>query len=163
MESERLFLKALSLNELLLINGNEMHNLATPIESEAILDSVQLAIAKKIKKMRGINKDIHPWYTYWLIIDKKTENGIVFIGYKGLPDEKGCSEVGYSISSNHRKKGLMTESLKALMEWASEYLNCKGIVANVLKTNIGSIKVLTNCKFRLVSSNERENRYLHFF
>lgn len=163
LASKRLLLKALSLNELAHINNGEMNSSEFHIEPEAMFDTVLLAIAKKIKKMQSVHEDNHNWYTYWLIIDKKTEKGIGFIGFKGLPDENGYSEVGYSISPNYRKKGLMTEALRKLMAWANESPSCKGIVANVLKTNIGSIKVLSNCTFQLVNSNELENSYLHNF
>lgn len=163
LESERLFLKALSLSELSLINSNENSISETLVDSEALSDSVHSAIAKKIKKMHSVNEVLHHWYTYWLIVDKETKKGIGFIGFKGVPNENGYSEIGYSISPNYRRKGLMTEALKTLMEWACVAPNCKGVVANVLKANIGSIKVLTNCKFRLVGSNEQENRYLHHF
>jgi RimJ/RimL family protein N-acetyltransferase len=163
LASKRLFLKALSLNELSHINNNEMNKSGSLIEPEAIFGTVLMAIAKKIKKMQSVHEDNHSWYTYWLIIDKKTEKGIGFIGFKGLPDEDGYSEVGYSISSNYRRKGLMTEALRTLMVWASETPSCKGIVANVLKTNIGSIKVLSNCTFQLANTNEQENSYLHIF
>jgi RimJ/RimL family protein N-acetyltransferase len=156
LESERLILKPLSLNELLHINKNDISN----IELEAISDSVKLAISKKLNKMKNINKDVHEWYTYWLIINKDNEQGIGFIGFKGLPNENGYSEVGYSISPNYRKQRIMTEALKTLVVWAFEFEECKGINAKVLKSNIGSHKVLNNCNFKINSSTEQENNYI---
>lgn len=161
LESERFYLKPLSLNELLHINNNEIYTGETLIELEAIFDVVKLAISKKIEKMQKVSKDVHEWYTYWLIINKDNGRGIGFIGFKGLPDESGYSEVGYSMSSNYRRKRVMTEALLALTNWASNFPNCKGITAKrVLKTNIGSNKVLKNCNFDLVSSSSEENNYI---
>ncbi|AKN29824.1 acetyltransferase [Clostridium carboxidivorans P7] len=155
LESERLILKPLSFKELVYIKDNDISN----IEIEAVSNSVKSAVSKKLSKMKYIGSEFHEWYTYWLIISKNNEKGIGFIGFKGLPDENGYLEVGYSISPNHRKKRIMTEALKTLVTWASEFQDCRGIIARVLKSNIGSHKVLTNCNFKVNSSNEEENNY----
>lgn len=160
-ESDRLFLKPLSFDELLYINKNEFTKIQTSIEKEALLDEVKIAIDKKIDKMKNINTNVHEWFTYWLIISKSSHKGIGFIGFKGIPNENGYTEVGYSISSNYREKGFMTEALYLLINWASKYPECKGITAaKVLKTNIGSNKVLNNCKFTLENSSDEYNNYI---
>ncbi|WPC40274.1 GNAT family N-acetyltransferase [Clostridium sp. JS66] len=156
LESERLILKPLSFKELVYIKDNDISN----IEIEAVSSSVKLAVSKKLSKMKYIDSEFHEWYTYWLIISKNNEKGIGFIGFKGLPDENGYSEVGYSISPNHRKKRIMTEALRTLVTWASEFQGCRGITARVLKSNIGSHKVLTNCNFKVNSSNGEGNDYI---
>ncbi|MBL4936992.1 GNAT family N-acetyltransferase [Clostridium sp. YIM B02515] len=161
LEAERLFLKPLSFSELSFINSNEIDRVEILIEQEAIFDFVKLAISKKLEKMQNIDEKIHEWYTYWLIINKDNKKGIGFIGFKGVPDESGYSEVGYSISSNYRRKGLMSEALSSLINWASTFQNCKGITAKrVLKANIGSNNVLNNCNFKLYSSSSEENNYI---
>lgn len=159
LEGESLFLRPLLFNELIDINSDK--KIETPIELEAIFDSVKIAISKKIEKMDRVSEDIHNWYTYWLIIDKYSGKGIGFIGFKGMPNEKGYVEVGYSISPNYRRKGFMTEALSLLINWASKSPICKGITAKkVLKTNIGSNKVLNNCKFALSDSSSEFNNYV---
>ncbi len=164
LESERLFLKPLSFQELQYININDIEKIKISIESESVLDSTKLAISKKLMKMQNINEDInediHEWYTYWLIINKEVQKGIGFIGFKGVPDVNGYSEVGYSISPNYRKKGFMTEALGTLISWACRTQGAKGITAKVLKTNIGSIKVLNNCNFELDSTAGQEHNYI---
>jgi len=160
LESERLFLKQLSFRELQYINNNEIDKVQTSIELESILDSVKLAISKKLMKIQNLNEDIHEWYTYWLIINKENQKGVGFIGFKGVPDINGYSEVGYIISPNYRKKRFMTEALETLRNWAYGFQGSKGITAKVLKTNIGSIKVLNNCNFKLVSSTGQEHNYI---
>ena len=156
LESKRLFLKPLSFQELYYIKNNETYNIETPIEFEEILDSIKLAISKKLIKMNNLNEDIHKWYTYWIIINKENQKGIGFIGFKGVPDVNGYLEVGYSMSPNYRKKRFMTEALETLINWAYGFQHTKGITAKVLKTNVGSIKVLNNCNFVLVSSTEQD-------
>lgn len=51
------------------------------------------------------------------------------------------------------------ETLETLVKWACGFRECKGIIARVLKTNIGSNKVLNNCNFKVDSSTEQENKY----
>ncbi|MBL4931917.1 GNAT family N-acetyltransferase [Clostridium paridis] len=163
VESERLKLIPLTIKELVYIEKKEYSKLQFNIE-DALLDKTRIAIAKKIDKMKNINVNLHEWYTYWLIINKANKNGIGFIGFKGIPDEKGLSEVGYSISSNYRRFGYMTEALNMLLDWASGYSETTGITAcKVLKTNIGSNKVLNKCNFKLTSATEEYNNYLYEF
>lgn len=164
MESERLFLRPLTFNELIYISNNELSKVQTQIEEEALLDQVKIAISKKICKMKDVSEDVHVWFTYWLIINKENNKGIGFIGLKGTPDENRYSEVGYSISSNYRKRGLMTEALSLLLNWASKFPACKGITATrVLKTNTGSNNVLNNCCFAMIASTDECNNYIHIF
>lgn len=159
LEGENVLLKPLSFTELLHINNDR--KIETAIDAEAIFDSVKIAISKKIEKMKKVSEDVHNWYTYWLIINKDNGEGIGFIGFKGIPDKNGYTEVGYSISSNCRRKGFMTEALSLLMDWAFKYPFCKGITANkVLKTNTGSNKVLNNCNFILLDSSNEFNNYI---
>ncbi|WP_411682721.1 GNAT family N-acetyltransferase [Clostridium thailandense] len=160
LESERLILKPLSFEELSYINNNEFDNIEIIIELEGIFDSVKLAISKKLIKMKNIDKNLHKWYTYWMIINKENEKGIGFIGFKGIPDENSYSEVGYSISASYRKQRFMTEALERLVKWAYGFQYCRGITAQVLKTNVGSNKVLTNCKFKIESSTEQYDSFI---
>lgn len=161
VESDRLYLKPLSYDELMCINNNEFKKIQTLIEEEALTDIVKLAISKKINKMENIDEFLHQWFTYWLIIRKDNHNGIGFVGFKGVPDEKGYTEIGYSISTNYRNCGYMTEALKLLLNWASKYPTCKSITATkVLKTNTGSNKVLNKCQFELINSTDEFNNYL---
>lgn len=161
LESERLLLKALSYKELLYISDNEIERIENLIEPEAIFDFVKIAMSKKLEKMKNVDEKNHEWYTYWLIIDKSSQKGVGFIGFKGVPDENGFSEVGYSIASSCRRKGYMTQALSMLINWAANFENCKGITARkVLIGNIGSNNVLKNCKFKLISSTSEVNNYV---
>lgn len=163
VQSRRLFLNPLSISELTQINNNELDQMEIQFDSEIISDSFRAAITKKIQKMSGISEKLHPWHTYWIIVHKATKKGIGLVGFKGAPDEKGYSEIGYGMAPNFRKKGLMTEATRTLIEWAQLNPNCKGVESRALKTNIGSIKVLKNCGFQLVNSDELESVFLHEF
>lgn len=154
IESERIKIRPLKLEELRDITFKDFDELKINIEKESLLSSTKSAISKKVIKMEEVNKSFHEWYTYWLIIDKGTGKGIGFIGFKGTPDEKGYVEVGYSISRLYRNKGLMTEAMKAMAEWAKGEKSCKGIIAYALASNTASHKVLLKCGFKESSIDE---------
>lgn len=158
LESERLLIRPLSISELSHIKNDEAELLKISILSNSVSDAVITAITKKIANLKIVETAFHEWYTYWLIIDKNSGNGIGFEGFKGI-DKDGFAEVGYSISSDFRNKGLMTEALKALIKWADKNIKLKGVKATVNKTNIESIKVLKNCGFSVISSSERDFFY----
>lgn len=163
LESDRLRLTPLCLDELMAIDSGAMDTVDTPIEASALSGTVQSAIQKKIVKMRSTETALHDWFTYWLIVDKATGQGIGFIGFKGI-EETGYVEVGYGISPNYRRQGLMSEALQMLIGWAQQHPGIKGVTAkHVLKTNIGSNGVLRHCGFELISSSDTENGYCYKF
>ncbi|MCQ2011461.1 GNAT family N-acetyltransferase [Sporolactobacillus sp. STSJ-5] len=163
LQSRVLVLTPLSIDDLMRIKNKESDRMEIQLDSETMSESFQAAIIKKINKMNEISEKLHPWYTYWIIVDRATMKGIGLVGFKGSPDENGYSEIGYGMSPNFRRKGLMTEAVNTLMEWARLNSNCKGIIAHALKTNSGSIKVLKNCGFQFVNSEELESVYVHKF
>ncbi len=158
VESDRLLIKPLSIDELICIKNNKADKLDIPVLPGALSDAVLSAITKKINKMKEIEAEFHNWYTYWLIICKENGKGIGFAGFKGIQSDR-CTEVGYGISPDYRKKGLMTEALKVLIDWAYKTRFLKGITAAVKKNNTGSIKVLQNCGFKLAGTSGSEVLY----
>ncbi|NMM64291.1 GNAT family N-acetyltransferase [Clostridium sp. P21] len=82
------------------------------------------------------------WYTTWIII-LKSENRIVgHIMLKGYPNENGEVIIGYYSQDEYRCKGHMTEALRRLTQWAFLNSDVKCIIADTLKNNIPSQKVL---------------------
>lgn len=163
LKSGKLLLKPLSRDELTNISNDEIDKVVPLFDVELIMGDAKSAISKKLEKMQKISRDVDEWYTYWLIIDRDLGKGIGFIGFKGFPDNNGYTEVGYSISANYRKKGLMTEALSLLVSWASMCPSCSGITAKVLQTNIGSRGVMSNCNFRVSSSSGEYLNYIREF
>lgn len=105
-------------------------------------------LMEKIYNIKLINIKSNPkyylFYTYWLIIDKNTNEIIGRIGFKDIPDQKGEIEIGYGSHTDYRAKGYMTETLKAITEWGfnQSILPIKKIIAQTQKDNIPSQKVL---------------------
>ena len=85
--------------------------------------------------------DLLGWGAWFVTL---TDNNQVIgdIGFKGKPDNQGIVEVGFGIIPEMHNKGIATESVRAIIEWALFSIKVKKIVAECLIDNIPSIKVL---------------------
>lgn len=101
---------------------------------------------KNVYKIRLKNVENNPtnymWYTVWIIALKEENRFIGSIMIKNYPNENGEVTVGYSIESDYRCNGFMTEALKSLTQWMFLNPEVKFIIADTLKNNIPSHRVL---------------------
>ena len=61
-----------------------------------------------------------PYRTVWMLVQR--EEGVIIgsAGFKGGPDEKGEVEIRYAMGKDYRRRGYMTEAVKAICCWALE-------------------------------------------
>lgn len=88
------------------------------------------------------DKDNWLWYTNRQIVLKSENKVVGSINFKNAPDENGEVEIGYGTNAGFRNKGYMTEAVKALSEWALQQPLVKRVIAETLKDNIASHRVL---------------------
>jgi RimJ/RimL family protein N-acetyltransferase len=82
------------------------------------------------------------WYTTWIIV-LKTENR--FIGHivlKGYPNENGEVTIGYWMQDKYKRNEYMFEALKVVIPWIFLNSDAKFVIADTLKNNIPSQKLL---------------------
>jgi len=82
------------------------------------------------------------WYTVWLIILKSKNRIVGHIMLKGYPNENGEVIIGYYMQDEYRCNGYMTEALRAIIQWAFLNSDVKFVIADTLKNNILSQKLL---------------------
>jgi ribosomal-protein-alanine N-acetyltransferase len=82
------------------------------------------------------------WYTTWLIILNEENRSVGAIMVKGYPNEDGEVVVGYAMQSDYRRKGYMLEALSCIIQWIFLNPDVKGVIADTLKNNIPSHKIL---------------------
>ncbi len=143
IETERLILNPLPLDKLEQMRGGTQCFL----EQSALSDVIMLAVADKIKKMRLLPEDAHPWITYWLIAERETGRGAGLIGCKYLPDEEGYVEAGYAMAEAYRGRGYMAEALAGFLDWLYDWPFLNGVILRIQDENCASLRVAANCGF----------------
>ena len=88
------------------------------------------------------------WYTNWEIILNSSSCSVGGIGFAGLPDDQGTTEIGYALDQKFRGQGIATEAVKALSEWAFQDTGLKIIRAETPVDNVGSQRVLEKNDFK---------------
>jgi predicted acetyltransferase len=99
------------------------------IARDFFTDRVRRAIGMKIAKMKIADVTQHAWLTYWLIVIKGEHIGAGMLGFKGVPNEEGSTEIGYGIDAAYQNKGYMGEAAQALIDWAFAHPFCRVITA----------------------------------
>jgi ribosomal-protein-alanine N-acetyltransferase len=97
--------------------------------------------------------DLAGWlHWYWVVRESRLLIGSG--GFGGKPDQSGRVEIGFSIVDSYHGRGLATEAVRALVEWASTHKEVKRIVAATVYGNDASRRVLQKCGFREVGPGE---------
>ncbi|MGM0445955.1 MAG: GNAT family N-acetyltransferase [Bacillota bacterium] len=127
-------------------------------ENNLISSNIKLSeLMQKVYQIKLINIKNDPenylFYTYWLIINKNTNQVLGRIGFKNIPDQNHICEIGYGINETFRSKGYMTEALKRYLDWGfNQNINpISKITAKTKIDNIASQKVLKKAGFKRVS------------
>ncbi|HEY4155237.1 MAG TPA: GNAT family N-acetyltransferase, partial [Puia sp.] len=71
-----------------------------------------------------------------------------------LPDKTGGIEIGYGTMPSHRGKGIMTEAVGGMIQWAKSRPDIESILAETDKDNKASICVLEKNQFILFDVRE---------
>ena len=99
--------------------------------------------------------EAEPMLEHWMRLFVLKDSGLVIgeAGFKGLPDAEGAVEIGYGIAQSHRGRGLATEAVLAMCEWAFHQSGVRAIKAECLAENSGSIGVLGRSGFIQANSD----------
>jgi ribosomal-protein-alanine N-acetyltransferase len=158
IQTKRLNLIALTANQLhLLLDAPEQleRTLGFPISRDNMADPVRRAIRMKLAKMATVAKELHPWYTYWLVVVVAEPHGAGLAGFKGAPDGDGVVEIGYGIAPAYRNRGFTTEAAQALIAWAFQDPSCCSVIApDTRKDNPASNRVLAKAGMRVYDEAE---------
>ena len=145
IQTKRLRLLALTLAQLDLCLEDPAclgRDLGVAISPHLVDEPARRATGFKTKKMSESGTGSHPWYTFWLVVIAAERHGVGLAGFKGEPNERGEVEIGYGIDPAYRNRGYTTEAVKALIAWAFQDPSCRAILADTLKGNYASSRVL---------------------
>ncbi len=130
------------------------HELNLRIAREMITEPVRRAGGIKIGRLAQAQDQEYEWLTYWLMILPEEALGVGLIGYKGAPDADGMVEVGYGIAPSVQGRGYTTEALHGMLAWAFEDPRTRTVMADVLRTNPASSRVLEKTGMQTVGETE---------
>ena len=155
LETERLLLRRVSiddLNEIIELRGNPetMKFIPRPLvkTEEDALNHFKM-IDEKIEKNEGIN---------WAITVKGNPKLIGIIGHYRIQPENHRCEIGYMILPQYNGQGIVTEAIKAVLEYGFEDMNMHSIEAVIDPDNIASERVLQKNGF-VKEAHILENEY----
>jgi RimJ/RimL family protein N-acetyltransferase len=157
IETERLILYALTRYqlELALSDVDELSKvLQVSASADVFSEESRQAMMIKISRMDHAEPNLHPWYTYFLLVRAEDRKAVGVCGFKGAPTLFGTVELGYAMHEKFRNHGYMTEAVQALVEWAFEHSSCQRVTAETLPDNFASQRVLKKAGLTLDRSSE---------
>lgn len=95
-----------------------------------------------------------PYRTVWMLVQR--EEGVIIgsAGFKGGPDEKGEGEIRYAMGKDYRRRGYMTEAVKAICCWALEQPEVAHITAETDLVSYPSQRILERLGFQKYREEE---------
>jgi len=99
-------------------------------------------------------------YARYALVHRDDEKVIGFCGVKFEPD-LGLPDLGYRMLPEYWGKGLATEAVVALLDYARDVLGLKKIVAEVVDQNTASSNLLIKVGFRHTGTNSKRGFTVH--
>lgn len=94
---------------------------------------------------------IAPWLAYYVCVNDVLVGSAGFMG----PPEDGTAEIGYSICTHSRRKGIATDTVEVLVQMAKRE-NVRTLLASVRYDNVASIGVLKKLGFAVDDANDEQ-------
>jgi len=94
----------------------------------------------------------------WGITLKDDNKLIGTIGYWRIEKENYRAEIGYMLSNNFHRKGLMQEAMEVVLNYGFNIMELHSIEANINPVNIASTKILEKNNF-VLEAHFKENYY----
>lgn len=147
LETERLILRRIKENDCTAM----FHSWASREECSEFLpwSPAKDREAYKARVLTWIENYENPLYFQWVIERKATQEVIGIINLHNVDEVCQSAETSYILSPEYWGKGVMTEALKRVLEFAFESLELNYVQADVFAGNTASEKVLKKCGMRL--------------
>jgi RimJ/RimL family protein N-acetyltransferase len=103
------------------------------------------------------------WLTWYAILIDDYPTLCGSVGFKGPPAERGIVEIGFSVLPDFQRKGLATEMVGGMVQWAKRQPQVKRIEAETNIDNEAAIRVLEKSSFVCIGAGPEPNtiRFLH--
>jgi len=151
LETERLFLRKLEISDWESISYLRSDKIINQFVKRENADTKEKAI-KFIEKTKLKIKNNQLFY--WSITLKEDKKMIGSICLWNFSKDEKIAEIGYDLDPKFQNKGIMNESMIAILKFGFQILNLEKIEAFTQKQNKNSISLLIKNSFRL---NEKRN------
>lgn len=162
LETKRLILQPLTYEQLLKyiqcdnsleeeLNPKKAPRKISPELKDALTQTILPNVADKTKN--------YLFSTLWTIVSKADNNMVGDLCFVGEPNVKGEIEIGYGTYDEFQGKGLMTEAVGGIIEWAKTQPSVTSIIASTDKINLASSKVLLKNNFIQTGETEQEFKW----
>lgn len=158
LETERLHLRSIQTTDVagvfILRNDREHNQYLDRKKAESLEDAKDFI--EMIKYKVENNETL-----FWAIELKETKEfaGVVMLWHSN--DEVNMLELGYELLPAYKGKGIMTEALKAVLQFVFSATEATAVIAGVHKENKASIKLLTQLQFK--ASPDGDGEEYHFY
>jgi ribosomal-protein-alanine N-acetyltransferase len=155
LETERLLLRRLTLEDApemfsMRSNAEAMKYICRPVQTTIEEAKTQIL---KINEMVNFNDGIG-----WAVCFKHQKALIGTVSFHHIQKEHYRAEIGYMLQPDHWQKGIISEAVKAIIDYGFNELKFHSIEAHIDPSNIASEKVLQKFKF-VKEAYYKENFY----
>jgi len=113
-------------------------------------DAAQEAMQPSYQHLKS-HPEILGWWTY-LFVHKPDQTLIGLGGFKGLVNEEGMVELGYSIAPAYRRRGLAIEATRGMIKYAFQHPEIRSVDAHTLPEKNASTGVLEKAGMKFIGS-----------
>lgn len=158
LETERLHLRSIQTTDVadvFILRNDREHNQYLDRKKAESVEDAENYIEMIMNKVQN-NETL-----FWAIELKETKefSGVVMLWLYN--SEVNKLEIGYELLPSYKGKGIMTEALKAVLQFAFSGTEVTAIMASVHKENKASIKLLTQLQFK--ASPDEDGKEYHFY
>ena len=157
IETERLIIKPLSYEQLVCYAQNDASLeklLNVNISSRVISEDLKEALESTILPNVADTSKNYLFSTLWTAILKSENKMVADLCFYGEPNKDGEIELGYGTYEEYRGRGIMTEMVSAIVEWAQTQPKVTAIIASTSKLNKASYSVLDKNGFVQIPEND---------
>ena len=94
------------------------------------------------------------WHSFFFLIRKDDRVVVGSADFKDIPNENGEVEIGYGLGKEFEHNGYMTETVKAMCEWALKENDVTSVIAETDLEGLASQKILERCGFKKYKCGE---------
>ncbi len=146
IETERLSLRAITYEDAPAIQILRSHEIINQYIDRPKTENIAAAIAFIDQMKTSFNQKKN---LFWIIVLKSDEEMIGSICLWNFSDDGHIAEVGYALKTEFQNKGIMSEALKAIIDFGFEQLHLHSIEAFTHRNNESSKRILVKKGFVL--------------